>query len=91
MTQDTTLLMAAFLLGFLIGRIPSMSWYWSLRREIRMMKPRRCSQCGKWGSMQSLKPEFHRTAGYVLLCSDCHANLFSPFSDGKHDDEEVIS
>lgn len=83
--HDPAVILAAFLLGVLIGWIPSTSWWSSLRREVKQFLPCRCPQCGKWLSRGSMVAAFHRTAGWTRLCPDCHKDLFNPLTQ-EYDD-----
>jgi hypothetical protein len=85
--NDTLVLLAAFLLGFLVGRIPSTSWWSSLRWEIKKMSPKRCPQCGKWLSSGSMVAANHRTAGWIRVCPACYKALYNPFTDEEGDDD----
>ena len=85
-TNDTLVLLALFLLGFLVGRIPSTPWWSKLRWEIKQFLPRRCPQCGKWQFYGGMSAVYHKTAGWVVLCSGCRRELFNPFTDEDGDD-----
>ena len=84
--NDPAVIIAAFLLGFLVGRIPSTSWWSSLRWEIKRRTPHRCPQCGKWQTYGHMAGARHRTAGWIRLCQDCHKDLFNPLTQEYYDD-----
>lgn len=81
--NDPVVLLAAFLLGFLVGRIPATSWWSKLRYEIRQIRPRRCQGCGKWKVSYSIRADYLDSYGWILLCWDCHSSFFSPKDDER--------
>lgn len=79
MTDETLIILLAFILGWLAGlTFPNSPIYYEIKWWLLDHTPLRCPRCKTWHARRDMVSARHNVAGWVRICEHCHNELYHP-------------